>query len=320
MRLLAACLFAGAAACALVAALALGLPRGYVVALPAGILLTAVPIALAPTARMPFAWFYVLPLLIAAETGIAMWALAPDVGVASVTCVFVGALVGFIGETPRVRYGILVATTAVLLSPVIAGEATTPATLTVAAVTTAMWGLAEIIAMVWAHAEDAATRLDELAQRDALTGVGNRRMLDERLDYELVRHTRSGEALALVVLDLNGFKAINDRLGHNAGDDVLRDVALALAGAVRAQDTVARPGGDEFCVLAPRTDDHAAEQLVARIRTALERIEEQAIGAGIGYAVFPDDARTARALFEIADARQRADKPGQAREPLARSA
>jgi diguanylate cyclase (GGDEF)-like protein len=142
------------------------------------------------------------------------------------------------------------------------------------------------------------------ALRDPLTGLGNRRMLDERLRYELTRHARNGQRLTVLALDLDGFKAINDRFGHDAGDEVLQEVALALADVVRAQDTVVRLGGDEFCVLAPDTDRDGAERLTIRVREALAGLGSGVAGvsASVGTAVFPDDAEQADRLLAAADA------------------
>lgn len=289
--------------------LGMGAPRGPAIVAAAVIALTSVPIALAPNATMPHRWFHVLPVLIAVETSAAMWVAAPGSGPPAVTFIFIGAVVPLIAESWRALLAQLVFASAMLLAPLAAGVLDLAAGLTSIAVFLLMWGLAGIVTLIWAHAEDAAAQLDRLAQHDALTGVGNRRMLDERVEYELVRHMRSGASLALVVLDLNGFKQINDTIGHNAGDDVLREVAKALEGAVRAQDTVARPGGDEFCVLAPEADAADALRLVARVRAALHGVAVHPVSAGIGVALFPADATTARDLFEVADARQREDKP-----------
>src|SRR4051794_15063007 len=110
------------------------------------------------------------------------------------------------------------------------------------------------------------------ALRDPLTGACNRRGLDERLGYEIARHGRERRRFAVVAIDLDGFKGVNDRFGHHAGDDVLRDVAEALAGAVREQDTVARLGGDEFCVLAPATDRGGGAHLAAKVEQAIGRV------------------------------------------------
>ena len=141
------------------------------------------------------------------------------------------------------------------------------------------------------------------ALRDPLTGVANRRALDERLGYEIARHLRQREAFAVVALDLDGFKAVNDRFGHDAGDELLCDAAAALVGAVRAQDTVVRLGGDEFCVLAPQTDAAHAEHLVERVHAALAGVTAglSGLSASIGTAVFPTDGTTPEGLLAAAD-------------------
>src|SRR3712207_431096 len=112
--------------------------------------------------------------------------------------------------------------------------------------------------------------LKVLSQLDALTGLGNRRLLQERLSYEIVRHTRHRRRFSLLALDLDGFKSVNDRFGHLAGDEILREIARALERTVRDQDTVVRLGGDEFCVLAPESGWEDAERLAERLRFAVE--------------------------------------------------
>ena len=152
--------------------------------------------------------------------------------------------------------------------------------------------------------------LRALAQSDPLTGVGNYRRLYGRMSYEMARHRRSGQSLALLVMDLDGFKAVNDELGHPAGDRLLKAVADALTSTVREQDTVVRQGGDEFAVLAPETGEAAATALVARIEQALDGIDAGGVpvSASVGWALYPDDAEERMALMETADARQRAVK------------
>jgi diguanylate cyclase (GGDEF)-like protein len=143
------------------------------------------------------------------------------------------------------------------------------------------------------------------ALTDPLTGAANRRSLLARIDYEIARHARSRHSFALLMLDLDGFKLLNDRFGHPAGDDLLRDVAGALARVIRDQDTLARVGGDEFCVLAPETDDVGAERLIGRVDAAVGRVVAgvDALAASIGAAVFPRDGKTADALLQAADQR-----------------
>lgn len=138
---------------------------------------------------------------------------------------------------------------------------------------------------------------------DPLTGLANRRSLMSRIEYEVSRHTRARRPFGVVMLDLDGFKALNDRFGHPAGDDLLRDVAGAVARAIRDQDTAARMGGDEFCVLAPETDLAGTEQLAERVLAAVATVTAgiQALGASAGIAVFPADGTHATTLLEAAD-------------------
>lgn len=152
--------------------------------------------------------------------------------------------------------------------------------------------------------------LREFALRDPLTGIANRRSLVSRAEYEIARHTRARSRFAVVMLDLDGFKPLNDRFGHAAGDDLLRDVATAVQRALRAPDTVARLGGDEFCVLAPETDEHGAAQLAARIEAAVMSVSAgvEALHASLGIAVFPTDGKGVAVLLQTADQRLLAAK------------
>jgi diguanylate cyclase (GGDEF)-like protein len=145
----------------------------------------------------------------------------------------------------------------------------------------------------------------DVALTDPLTGISNRRQLLARADYEIARHSRGRRNFALVMLDLDGFKLLNDRFGHAAGDELLCDVADALQHAVRGQDTVARIGGDEFCVLAPETDGPRTLPLAKRITAAVTDATTgvEALRASIGIAVFPDDGLSAQELLHAADER-----------------
>ena len=162
-------------------------------------------------------------------------------------------------------------------------------------------------------AVEAAAAADQLAAQaltDPLTGVGNLRLLERTLAYELARHARSGEALSVVVLDLDDFKKVNDTLGHPVGDQLLREVGEVLRTTVRAQDTVARQGGDEFCVVAPATDRAEARVLADRIKQALCSLvaNGEPVSASAGHATYPDDASSADLLLAQADLEQRHDK------------
>lgn len=147
--------------------------------------------------------------------------------------------------------------------------------------------------------------LRDFALSDPLTGIANRRSLLARAEYEIARHTRARRSFALVMLDLDAFKVVNDRFGHAAGDDLLRDVAAALKRSMRAQDTVGRIGGDEFCVLAPETDEPGMHRLAMRIAQAVGDVTAgvESIRASLGIAVFPGDGVTAPALLYAADQR-----------------
>jgi diguanylate cyclase (GGDEF)-like protein len=158
--------------------------------------------------------------------------------------------------------------------------------------------------------ENERDALRSAATSDPLTGVANRRLLLSRAEYEIARHSRARHSFAVVMLDLDGFKLLNDRFGHPAGDEVLCDVAAALARTMRGQDTVARLGGDEFCVLAPETDGpHTvplARRIAATVRDATSGIET--LSASVGVAIFPDDGDSAAALLQAADERLLAAK------------
>ena len=111
-----------------------------------------------------------------------------------------------------------------------------------------------------------------MAFHDPLTGLPNRKLLSDRLELALAQARRGKRAMAVLFLDLDGFKAVNDGWGHAQGDALLRDVAGRLAGALRTGDTVARIGGDEFTVLIPELPhDEGAAEVSRKILRELER-------------------------------------------------
>jgi diguanylate cyclase (GGDEF)-like protein len=152
------------------------------------------------------------------------------------------------------------------------------------------------------------------ALRDPLTGLPNRVLLEDRIEQALHRARRADESFALIVIDLDNFKDVNDVRGHRAGDAVLRALARRFEAIVRASDTVARIGGDEFVVLSLATeDDEQAATLVGRLRHALRRpfhVEGATveIDGSIGWAVFPGDGATADELLGRADGQMYATK------------
>nr|WP_246376247.1 GGDEF domain-containing protein [Conyzicola lurida] len=132
--------------------------------------------------------------------------------------------------------------------------------------------------------------LARLALHDQLTGLGNRVLLEIRMRESLAAARRQERALALIVLDLDGFKAINDRFGHAAGDDVLVGVAERLRASVRAGDVIGRFGGDEFVIICADADEEAAEIVAKRVVAAIENSPEGkqhlAVTASVGVAVY----------------------------------
>jgi diguanylate cyclase (GGDEF)-like protein len=158
--------------------------------------------------------------------------------------------------------------------------------------------------------ESGRAAYEKLARIDPLTGVGNYRTLHERLGYEISRHERHGRRLAVMLLDLNRFKHVNESYGHLEGDRLLRDVGRVLQSTVRDEDTVARQGGDEFSVLAPETTTVEVMALARRIAVALEEIPVggERLSASIGWAIYPDHGESAEHLLRCADDALRAGK------------
>ena len=155
--------------------------------------------------------------------------------------------------------------------------------------------------------QDERGKLEHLATHDALTDLPNRTMLADRLEQALARGARRGRHTALLIVDLDGFKAVNDRFGHPLGDTVLRAVAGRLRDAMRAEDTVVRLGGDEFAVVAgelARPEDAAAiaTKLVGEAQQPVELGAATAVlGASVGISVAPGDAEHADAMMQNAD-------------------
>ena len=170
------------------------------------------------------------------------------------------------------------------------------------------------IGMILVMLEEQVSSNEWLALHDELTGLPNRRLFSDRLSVAIERADRMRSRLALLILDLNGFKMINDTLGHQAGDQVLREVSTHLRKSVRASDTLARLGGDEFIVVATELGiDQQADQLLSSVRVALDRpilVEGRSmvVSASIGMAIYPDDANDSIRLLRVADQRMYASK------------
>ncbi len=148
--------------------------------------------------------------------------------------------------------------------------------------------------------------LREQAIRDPVTGLYNRRFLDEVLQREVARAQRYGHALSLVLIDIDNFKAINDRYGHLVGDEALRRVAMALRENIRRVDYIFRWGGDEFCVVLPETNGLGAKEVVRRFQEPFgELAEEPVIRLTLGYTSWNPQEEPAPSVEELF---RRADK------------
>ena len=152
-----------------------------------------------------------------------------------------------------------------------------------------------------------ADRLHHLVSHDSLTRLPNRTLLQDRLEQALAQASRKSTPAALMFIDLDGFKQVNDRLGHLIGDRLLEAVADRLNGCVRESDTVARVGGDEFVILLPEVKSSGdARKLAAKLLSKLSApfmfAEGTAsIGASIGIALYPRDGESGEALLSAAD-------------------
>jgi diguanylate cyclase (GGDEF)-like protein len=160
------------------------------------------------------------------------------------------------------------------------------------------------------HMKDAISTREEqilrLAYEDTLTALPNRALFNDRLDQTLKAVERNGLPVTILIMDLDRFKYVNDMLGHQTGDLVLREVANRIRRLLRKSDTVARLGGDEFAILLPEAGIEQAEEIVAKILGALEApitIDEQPldVGISIGIATYPDHGRDARTIIGRAD-------------------
>ena len=153
--------------------------------------------------------------------------------------------------------------------------------------------------------ESTNSRLKETSFKDDVTGLYNRRFFTIRLDEEISRHRRFNHPVSMVLLDLDGFKAVNDDLGHAVGDDTLRDVAQILAKHSRGINVVSRYGGDEFAVLLVETSKAGAVLYAERIREVIAKFRfahGKPVTASLGIASLPDDdVSGAEDLFKMAD-------------------
>jgi diguanylate cyclase (GGDEF)-like protein/PAS domain S-box-containing protein len=155
--------------------------------------------------------------------------------------------------------------------------------------------------------KESQDKLDHMAHHDPLTGLPNRLLFHDRLQHAIVRAARSGLRLAVLFIDLDRFKTVNDTLGHHVGDELLKQVAGGLAGSLREDDTLARLGGDEFIVLLEDIDgEHGAHLVAEKLMALFERPLQVAghelfVTGSVGISLFPQDATDLNILIRNAD-------------------
>ena len=166
-----------------------------------------------------------------------------------------------------------------------------------------------------------ADRLFYLANHDVLTGLANRNLLTDRLSHAIAQTDRQHRQLAVLFLDLESFKAVNDTYGHDAGDSILKRVAERLRACVRAGDTIARLGGDEFVPILENIDHQEdVDHVVQKIKNGFEqyfRVKSHAIriGVSVGMAIYPRDGKNLETLLSHADLTMYDDKRSSTRDP-----
>lgn len=261
--------------------------------------------------RVLHGWCGSQSLVIAASAALDGGLNSPYVGL-----LFLPMVAGAVGFAPRavIKHGVW--TTCCLITGVaLTGTLTVPR----AALWTVAIGLTAWVAssssrslLILSEGLDRANqRLEHLARVDALTGCLNHRAFHEQLQLELARRSRGGEAISLLVLDVDHFKAVNDTYGHPVGDEVLRAMGQALRSTVRAGDVVGRTGGEEFAVLLPGTTSQAATEVGERLRAAISDADAPVrVTVSVGLAVVPPRGWTASELMRTADAALYAAKRG----------
>ncbi|MGB9849145.1 MAG: GGDEF domain-containing protein [Moorellaceae bacterium] len=149
------------------------------------------------------------------------------------------------------------------------------------------------------------------ASTDILTGLLNRKAIVQKIEEEILRGSRYRTKFCLVFLDLDGFKRVNDVLGHAAGDRLLRGVASVITRSIRKSDAAARFGGDEFIILLKEISVKQAETVCCRIKAGVARMDTglgSGVSASVGISSYPEDGKSAEELINIADSRMYAEK------------
>ena len=244
----------------------------------------------------------------------AMVAFSPTTSAAASAIMFAGPLVAMRLVDRREITGHLMLATIFVLAPVAYAHETTPSWIGMATIVTGVWVLGGCCVLVFETAEKQGEELEQLMRRDPLTGAGNQRMFSEELARALRRHQRTRRPLSLVAINLDGFRQINDTLGHAAGDELLQRVVKALASTVQQQGVVFRTGDDEFNILLPGVASEATQDTVSAVRVALATC---GVTAGVGVASFPRDAVHDKVLRSVAEQRLAEDRASSGGGPVA---
>jgi diguanylate cyclase (GGDEF)-like protein len=231
---------------------------------------------------------------------------APFAQLLFLACLYAAAI-----HPPRRTILILSAVSAATFTPLIYGSTDSTFAATAVGALALDWSLAMVI-VIWMtrvrgqrrDLSSARAEADALARVDALTGLGNRRALEEAVPRAVAAARRDGKPISALFADLDSFKEINDRFGHQAGDDTLRDVARAFEATCRISDPCFRWGGDEFVALLPDSDGQEAEVVAARVREAValscRRPDGLPVRISTGWAQL-DDAETGGEMLVRAD-------------------
>jgi diguanylate cyclase (GGDEF)-like protein len=273
-------------------------------------LVTGVACLLVPWDRLSSGWLHMLPVIATLEVALGVWVVGVYGDIAANYYLLVAVFAAYAFSARRAIAAHVAFAAAASILPLFyrhshRGELAARSLVGVVMLVV----IASIVTVLRERLQERQRELEELAVRDPLTGVGNYRLLADRLEYEIARHRRSGASLTVLLLDLDGFKEINDSFGHLAGDGVLVEVARSLSATVREQDTLARQGGDEFSILAPGTGQDGALRLASRLRDAVATATSGSLTTSVGWAIYPAHAQDPSTLLALADAELRGAKP-----------
>lgn len=271
-------------------------------------ILSGVACLLVPWWRISEAWLAIVPPIAVLEIAITV---AMTDFVFTYLYFFVALYVSLVFPDPRRMAPFLALVVVALLAPLAyEDEPVSQGLLWAFAAGPAIVLTAVVVGRLTSGLEASREAYRRLSTEDGLTGVGNYRSLIERLRHETARHQRRNREFAVLTLDLDNFKDVNDTQGHLVGDLLLAIVGSMIDLKVRTEDAVFRQGGDEFSVIAPETGHEDAEGLAARIEHALSTISsgETELSASVGVAVYPHDGGEPGELLDAADAALQARK------------